>query len=302
MKIYDCFLFFNELELLELRLELLYPHVDYFIISECDHTFSGLKKPFYFDENKERYSKYLDKIIHVKVPNSRETVDFINPFENKQKEVFDSIITLFKSLKTDWKTQLHWCLEFVHRECVRLGMTNCEDDDIIIFSDLDEIPNPKIFSEKIPTMDFENIYVLVGDSFSYYMNVLSQTNWHGAYITKYKNIKNKSVGLLRGERESFLKILDSSWHFTNMGGEDRVITKVKSWGHQEYNSPTVINSVKQKMENLTDLFGRTNYFYKDKDKNFYFDKMILLELEVHFPKELVDFVKSHFPSFIKKKN
>jgi len=62
-KIYDTFLFFNELDLLEIRLTMLYPHVDYFVISECDYTFSGKQKPFYFDENKEKFSKFMDKII-----------------------------------------------------------------------------------------------------------------------------------------------------------------------------------------------------------------------------------------------
>ena len=300
MKIYDCFLFFNEIELLELRLELLYPHVDYFVISECDYTFSGLEKPFFFEQNKEKFSKYSDKIIHLKINNSKETNSFTNTFQGKQKEIFNLITNSFINLKTDWKHQQHWCLEYLHREYVKLGIIDCNDDDLIIFSDLDEIPNPKIFSKDFPKLDFNNLYVLVGNSYSYYLNVLTQTNWYGAFVTKYKNITTNSLNTLRVDREKFISIPDSTWHFTNMGGEERVITKIKSWGHQEYNYPYMLSTVKQKMENLTDLFGRSNMFYKNGDKEFYFEKMKKLDVMNHFPQELITIVQKNFPHFIKQ--
>ena len=63
MKIYDCFNFFNELDILELRLNILYEHVDYFVIVEADKTHSGENKPFYLKENMERFKKFSDKII-----------------------------------------------------------------------------------------------------------------------------------------------------------------------------------------------------------------------------------------------
>ena len=67
MKIFDCFCFLNELELLELRLMELYDTVDYFVISEANKTHAGNPKEFIFEKNKKRYKKYLDKIIYVKV-------------------------------------------------------------------------------------------------------------------------------------------------------------------------------------------------------------------------------------------
>ena len=81
-KIYDSFLFFNELDLLDIRLTILDPYVDYFVISECDYTFSGNKKPFYFDDNKNLFSKFLHKIIHIKNHNSNETENLINTFSD----------------------------------------------------------------------------------------------------------------------------------------------------------------------------------------------------------------------------
>ena len=65
--IYDCFQFFNELDLLKLRLNILSPVVDKFVISEATETFSGLPKPLYYEENKEMFAEFNDRIIHVVV-------------------------------------------------------------------------------------------------------------------------------------------------------------------------------------------------------------------------------------------
>ena len=66
-KIYDCFCFFNEFDILDLRLNILDPYVDYFVICESSVTHTGAEKPFYFEENRDKFEKFLDKIIHVKV-------------------------------------------------------------------------------------------------------------------------------------------------------------------------------------------------------------------------------------------
>ena len=148
MKIYDAFLFFNELDLLELRLELLYNYVDYFIISECDYTFSGLPKPFYFEENKDIFSRFKDKIIHIKHHNSNEIDSFTNPYGDLEQENFDrynAIIKYYDTIKHSSKTSYGkpwWCRDLLQREYVSLGMDKCSDDDIIIFGDLDEFPDP----------------------------------------------------------------------------------------------------------------------------------------------------------------
>ena len=63
MKIYDCFIFFNELDLLEIRLKTLEKVVDYFLLVEATKTHRGQDKPLYFNENKERFKKWEKKII-----------------------------------------------------------------------------------------------------------------------------------------------------------------------------------------------------------------------------------------------
>ena len=74
MKIYDCFLFFNELDLLEIRLNLLYQHVDYFVIVESEVTFQGQLKDFNFEKNIKRYEKFTDKIFYFKL--GKYNIDF----------------------------------------------------------------------------------------------------------------------------------------------------------------------------------------------------------------------------------
>jgi beta-1,4-mannosyl-glycoprotein beta-1,4-N-acetylglucosaminyltransferase len=67
MKIIDCFTFYNELKLLEYRLNILYNIVDYFIIVEANQTHQGKSKKLYYNENKNRFEKFQDKIIHIVV-------------------------------------------------------------------------------------------------------------------------------------------------------------------------------------------------------------------------------------------
>ena len=114
MKIYDCFTFFNELELLDLRLKELYNHVDYFVLVEATLTHTGKPKELIFEKNKDKYSDYLDKIIYVKV---NDLPDY-NDFEGI------------------------WEPENFQRNCIVRGLTNAEDSDVIMVSDIDEIPRP----------------------------------------------------------------------------------------------------------------------------------------------------------------
>lgn len=299
MKIYDCFLFFNELDLLQIRLEVLYPYVDYFIISECDSTFSGLEKPFYFEDNKHLFEKYSDKIIHIKNFDTQYYKDVKNTHDGKKKIIFDEILNWYNSNNSDWKSYSHWCLEVLHREYVKLAMDSCEDDDIIIFSDLDEIPNPQIIQKLKTNFDLEENYVLLQNFFYFYVNVLSQTNWFGPVITKFKHLKSKSLNDLRNDRENFKKIFDGGWHLSFMGGKERVMTKIKSWGHQEYNLPHILNSVESNMNSLKDLFGRRNKFYSSDIQQFFFESMIKVRMEDYYPKEIINLINSKYNYLIK---
>lgn len=285
MKIFDCFLFFNELDLLHIRLEMLYDYVDYFIISECDSTFSGLDKPFYFEENRHIFKKYENKIIYLKHYNSKNIDNINNIYTDKKRIIFDNILSQYYAVKNTAITgygMAHWCREVIHKEYITLGMDICDDDDVIMFSDLDEIPNPLkfIFDDRKHVLKQHNI--------SYYINKQVQEPWwNGGMILKYKDIKNNSICHLRNNsRTSYNAILDAGWHLTHMGGKDRVIQKIKSWGHQEFNTDNIISNVQNNISNNRDIFNRNI-------------NIIDIDINGFYPEKMITFIKENYSYLIK---
>jgi len=258
-KIYDCFCFFNELDLLELRLNILDPYVDYFVLSEASVTHTGQSKPFYFEENKERYSKFLHKIIHLKITDTPN--DFVNlpPINNPSTPDGKCVGEIHEFIKSQTNkfnrhTQQAYGRDFYQKECIRRGLINCSDEDIIISSDCDEIPNPEV----IKTIDYiindAPYFTLHQNMYYYYFNLLKEYGWKGSRIGLYKNLKNYSYNELRGNDN--VKIDNGGWHFSFMGGPDRVKTKIQSYSAQEMNNPHVINSISKNIENSIDPFFR----------------------------------------------
>jgi beta-1,4-mannosyl-glycoprotein beta-1,4-N-acetylglucosaminyltransferase len=288
-KIYDSFMFFNELDLLDIRLTMLYPYVDYFVISECDYTFSGVKKPFYFEENKGLFSKFLDKIIHVKNLDTNNIDILNNVYENKQKNVYDKIIEYFNVAKNSADTDYgkpQWCKEFLHREYVSLGLANCDDDDIIIFSDLDEIPKPEIIKH-INGLDVKNNkYCLYSDNHNYFINNLASINWMGSIITNYGDLKINSLNNLRKIRANNVMLENSGWHLSFMGGQERIKHKLESYGHQEFNNDYIKSDIENKINKNVDLFNRISNFKK-------------IEIDGYYPNNIVNLVKDKYPYLIK---
>lgn len=235
-RIYDCFCYFNEDMLLELRLETLWDHVDYFVICESVLTISGLPKPLYFDPAK--FKKYESKIRHLIVN------DY--PFETSDA----------------WRNE-RW-----QRDYLINGLFDAKPDDWIMLSDVDEIPRPEVIRRYSPGLrkrgDFQQ-YI-----YAYYLNnrLQEKTNqpamWVGTKITTYSNLISffdgsmeklrgyKLTGPLRGIRRAFFKtfliqkISDGGWHFTWMAGVDKIIKKLESFAHQEFNKPEFKNPEKIK--------------------------------------------------------
>ena len=137
--VYDCFQFFNELDILKLRLHIMNPVVDRFVISEATETFSGNPKPLYYEENKEMFAEFADKIIHV-------VVDDTPPGYTHDRDTFQ-------------------------KNAVGRGLKDCTDEDIIIFSDLDEIPNPEKIKEILQNFDRTKIYHFAQRLFYCYLNM-----------------------------------------------------------------------------------------------------------------------------------
>lgn len=289
-KIYDCFPLFNELDLLEIRLELLYDKVDYFVISECDYTFSGLPKPFYFEENKDKFSKYMDKIIHLKNYDTEQFTNLQNKYDGKLGEQYQKIIDRLNYMidkpETDYGKG-HWCRDYLHKELTMLKIIDCNPDDIILFGDCDEIPNPEKISDVIELINKTNkSYVFGQKNMIYWVNNENITDkWYGQYITKYSNIIESSCMFTRQNRTKFEVIEDGGWHLTFMGGENRVKEKLIAYSHQEYNNQFVLNSVESKMKQGQDILNRNV-------------KFIQHNFNLLYPSNIIDLINQKFKYLI----
>lgn len=150
---FDCFMFFNELDLLEIRLSILDPYVDCFILGESRQTFSGKEKPLSYQENKERFAKWNHKIIHLIVP------------DKVTENAFDRA--------------------GFQKEYLKEGLLEsaAKTDDVVYFGDLDEIWKPS------PS---DKIYNLEQFNYSYFVNNRSSERWVGTIVGKWGEIKKES--------------------------------------------------------------------------------------------------------------
>jgi beta-1,4-mannosyl-glycoprotein beta-1,4-N-acetylglucosaminyltransferase len=249
--IYDCFTFFNELDILELRLELLYRVVDKFVIIESPKTHSFDDKALYYLNNLKRFEKYSDKIIHV-------------------------VVSDFPPIKNSWT------LENFQRNQILTVLKDCDQDDLILISDVDEIPNPKIITS-YPFKD--KIYCLVQDQYFFYFNYrdVKHLFWiGGTKVFKYSTILNKNLNeskvhyndisfpqyMNTGITATKIRLYDGckfiyngGWHFTYLGGVDSIIKKIKSFSHQELNNEEFLNRnrIEGCLKTGKDVFGRSGH-------------------------------------------
>lgn len=201
MKKIDITLFFNEITLLGLRLEILYPFVDHFLIIEADRTHQNQPKPLYFEENKEKFSKYQDKIVHKKIK-------FPEGLDSWGRENFQRYVAS-KFLKE----------------------LDLEDDDLILSSDLDEIPNPALFREAAthPFCFLNQMYFL------YFLNFFSSKCITGTACVKYGILKaleqryeGRSLQILRDRKDYELILPDGGWHYGYMSGAKVISEKSRA--------------------------------------------------------------------------
>jgi beta-1,4-mannosyl-glycoprotein beta-1,4-N-acetylglucosaminyltransferase len=252
--IYDTFCFFNELDLLEIRLNTLDSVVDKFVLSEASVTHTGVAKPFYFEENKERFEKFLPKIIHVKVydtPNRFDNLDSgadeIFRFANEQTQRFNR------------KTEVCYGRDFFQKETVRRGLRGLTPYDLVMFSDCDEIPHPDTVKSAAWVqsiyggMGISNLMSVRMNTFYFYVNVLKQTDWLGTRIGLWKDLQGLSFNELRAGTWS---VVEGGWHFSFMGGADRVRQKIEAYSAQELATPKVMASIEANMASLNDPFFR----------------------------------------------
>ena len=231
--IYDCFTFFNELDMLELRLNELDSVVDKFVLVEATFTFQGNTKPLYYNENKPRFEKFEKKIIHI-------------------------VLGELPSTNSTWE------IETYQRNAILLGLTDAQPNDLILISDVDEIPT----TEGILCAAKSKVNsVFLMEMYYYYLNYLSvrKSNftrrakyfllaqlkiskyilrhhelyyWYGTVALKFKNITT-----IQQERESRQNysvfpnlIKNAGWHLSYFGGSQKIAQKIESFAHTELNT------------------------------------------------------------------
>ncbi|NGX60073.1 MAG: hypothetical protein KR126chlam3_01235 [Chlamydiae bacterium] len=243
-KVYDCFTFFNELELLEIRLEELYEVVDYFVIVEGTKSFTGNDKLLFFAENKNLFKKYENKIIHVIID------DFPQPTGDPEID--------------NWGRE-----EYSHNYTLK-ALESCQKDDIILISDVDEIPNRKAindiqlyfknkgkkFARRIRENDL--ICELHMRLFIFQLNRESSQGWKGAVkAAPYWLVKKRmpwDLKILHMYDRKLPKIYNAGWHFTSMGGIERAFYKWKNIS-TEYMYRDIYSECEENREKLEEKYN-----------------------------------------------
>ena len=246
MKIYDCTTFYSEKMMLALRFNILNENVYKFIVIESSFSHSGKKKKFNFDIND--YPKFKDKIIYLKI--DKEPIDLYGDMEASK----DPIYKRLNSIK-----RIEQSYDFMMK-----GIINASDEDLIIISDNDEIPN--LNSNKFKKSN-KKFYIFKQLLFYYKFNLLHETMpWFGSKACKKKylksfsnlrNLKNKKYPFWRIDtyfsnlKETSLDIIgDGGWHFTNIKTPEDLYIKMKNFGHHDEfdESKLTIENLRKKID------------------------------------------------------
>jgi beta-1,4-mannosyl-glycoprotein beta-1,4-N-acetylglucosaminyltransferase len=277
MKIYDCFSFYNEFDLLEIRLQELYDQVDYFVISEANTTHSGIPKNFQLLDNWERYKPWADKIIHVKVEDMPGVTEKfrINPDTGKPE--------LWKDC---WHNERH------QRNCLVRGLSQCSHNDIIIMGDVDEVVRASSVEEvrkdqkhnfwafRMPMFNYRFNYMWV-EPLIYQIQTVAATAQRLVGFDTFSNIREGYGTHVLANRPCVyddgvdLFLQHAGWHFSSLGNSEFVANKLKSFAHSElaYQADSI---------NVDELIANNKSSLRP---NARFEAVIL---DDYFPKSLLD--------------
>jgi len=207
--IYDCVMFNDELDILELRLAYLYDKVDKFVIAESSLTHSNVDKPLHFSNNSEKFNKYHDKIVYLEVP----------PIPQKDS----------------------WEGEFYQRNYLKTALKDCKDDDLIIIADIDEFVD---LDQLNKSGQLAHACLIEMPMYYYFFNLKTPINWCRTLVSPYQHLRDFDIGdrlkypdlnpvVLRSDQAIY------GWHFSYLFGWDLdlYVSKLKSFSHQELNTP-----------------------------------------------------------------
>ena len=285
MRIFDCFMFYDEDVVLDIRLNSLRNFVDYFVIVESKFYHNGKKRDLKFDIN--RYSEFKNKIIYIVQEEELQNLEKIN--KNEDEGMISS-----KLISNAHKR------ENFQRNLIINGLDKANEDDLIIISDVDEIPNLKDLNIAI----VENKIVIFEQNIFYYKlnRYLEGFVWYGSKACKKKNlkspqwlrnIKNKKFNFWRldtffSEKKYINKIYikNGGWHFSNLKKPIDIEVKLKSYlHHRDFEVENIdLKEISRLMKNNETIY---DMFADKKEKKFSEKK-----------KKLALYPKKNLPSYI----
>jgi beta-1,4-mannosyl-glycoprotein beta-1,4-N-acetylglucosaminyltransferase len=291
MKIFDCFMYFDEEQILDLRLNVLNEYVDYFVIIESIYNHKGEKRDLLF--NKKKFQKFNDKIIYLIYNKIPELVESINDSDHeKEKDRKYIMNALYR--------------ENEQRNFISEGLINADKNDLILISDVDEIP-------KLSSLNLNNIkneIILFKQDMFYYKYNLTLPNykWTGTKAVKKKrlispqwlrNIKDRKYSfyridtLISDKKYMNIKIInDGGWHFSNIKSPEMIEHKLRSYlHHREFDQVSLsvneIDNLVKKKQAIYDL-------RVDKRTNKVGNGLILENFEIN---KLPNYIKDNYDKY-----
>ena len=295
MKIYDCFQFFDEEMLLDLRLNIMDKYVDKFVITEATYMHSGEPKKLVFDINK--FSKFRDKIIYIVVDEQPPDILKINETDNDEQDTKGQKLILNGYKRDNYQRQM-----------AQEALNNAEPDDWIIINDIDEIPNLKnINFNKVKN----KLLIFKQKIFYYKFNLLYPTSpWFGSRACKKKNLispqwlrdlKHKKYPLWRVDilfsnkkYNNIFHIDNGGWHFTNIKSPEDIEKKLLNYTHHDEfeRSGLKLNDLKKRVKEKKAIYNLN----VDQKEDKWSSKTDLLEVELSI---MPDYLKNNYKKYIK---
>jgi beta-1,4-mannosyl-glycoprotein beta-1,4-N-acetylglucosaminyltransferase len=261
-KVVDGFTFYNEAALLKLRLDTLWDAVDLFVLVESDRTFTGAPKQLHWSDvlrHDPKFAKYLSKIqVHVITSSAHPTFTA-------------------------------WDREYAQRDGIStaaLSLPQLSPEDLVIVSDVDEIPRPEVLQTLAQCAITADVTTLEADMYYYNFHWKKAAQWPGVQVVKRRVLENydattvrRILGLGGGERtgeaapptmatflahppQSLALLPDAAWHFSYfLNTEQDFIDKLNSFSHQEFNTDAIKSTIVRNLNDVRkrgkDLFGRS---------------------------------------------
>lgn len=241
MMLYDCFVFHNEFDLLEIRLREMGDSVDRFVLVEADQTQRGSPKPFYFDENRDRFAPWADKIIDLQVRFPDQLPPALGVYKNRRKK--------------DWERENY------QRNCISRALESCDPDDLVLLSDVDEIVRAPTLAKVMAERLFRGRLLVFEQSLHKHHldRIVPGKTWllgsrmiEKKYLTTPQQLRRTKARMTKKSyvpdfaTQPFLRIRnnnlsgigrpvkiipDAGWHFSSMGGLEAFRTKLDSVVH-----------------------------------------------------------------------